>query len=330
MEDPSTVTVMVILSIFSLCGTIGNSLVLYIYTHKKEKSTAGIFIMSLAGTDLFTCLFIMPYTEIVIYLQYQLQFDAACKVYMFFITCNIPFAAFIMVAIATDRYFCICHPFLHALNIKRAKIIVLCLLAAASSFGVITALMHGVYMPAVQFNANSNNSMDVKTLNVSDLPLNQEILITSFNSINNTGYSISDNNTFSDVIEKCAQNSTCYIDVRKHSNSSFSPQATGATEKYVFTGTCQPNMIIIGSTFVDWYQKVYAGVYLLSFFAVVVLYGLIYKSIHEHRAKRSKRKRSSLYPSGEQEFANYNFSDVMSYEIVDSDEHDCSDFQMKK
>jgi cholecystokinin A receptor/hypocretin (orexin) receptor 2 len=146
MEVLDTITVTVYLSLFSLFGTIGNSSVLYIYSNKKEKSTAGIFIMSLAGADLFTCLIIMPFTEAVIYLDYYLQYDVPCKIYMFFITCNITFAAFIMVAIATDRYFCICHPFLHVLNIRRAKIIVFCLLVAASCLGIVTSLIHGVYV----------------------------------------------------------------------------------------------------------------------------------------------------------------------------------------
>jgi membrane-anchored protein YejM (alkaline phosphatase superfamily) len=59
-----------------------------------------------------------------------------------------------------------------------------------------------------------------------------------------------------------------------------------------------PDFIIIGPVYGDMYQKMYAGTYLLSFVAVVVLYGLIYKSIHEHRAKRSIRKQSSLCPAG--------------------------------
>ena len=287
MENVDTVIVMILLSIFSIFGTIGNSLVLYIYSHKKEKSTAGIFIMSLAGTDLFTCLFIMPFTEAVIYLDYYLQYDIPCKIYMFFITCNIPFAAFIMVAIATDRYFCICHPFLHVLNIRRAKIIVFCLLAAASSFGIVTSLMHGVYSYSEGAEANISNvsttpvaSANV-TLNTTEL-LNNDVLKA------NTSENVTLN------FQACSQNFTCTSNVTE--KPGVLPENAGRTLKY--TGVCMPNFVIIGSEYVDLYQKMYAGCYLLSFVAVVVLYGLIYKSIHAHRAKRSKRKRSSLYPAG--------------------------------
>ena len=79
MEETSSVAVLAMLSIFALVGIFGNSLVLYIYANKKIKTTAGIFIMCLAGTDLFTCLIIVPFTEVVIYLKYKLQYDVLCQ-----------------------------------------------------------------------------------------------------------------------------------------------------------------------------------------------------------------------------------------------------------
>lgn len=308
MDYPSTITVMVILFIFSVCGTLGNSLVLYIYSHKKEKSTAGIFIMSLAGTDLFTCLFLIPYTEVVIYLEYELLYDAACKIYMFFITCNIPFAAFIMVAIAIDRYFCICHPFLHALNIKRAKIIVLCLLAAASSFGIVTALMHGVYTFGDPDGSPTNNVSDAKpgddSIYFSDVDLSGGIDVGNgslFNYTRHTNNNTIENTTLYVIQSNCAQNVSCVSSISTNLSSLpkyIEQQQQQEGDSLIFTGICMTNHMIIGPEYVKLYRTMYAGTYLVSFFVVVILYGLIYKSIHEHRAKRNKRKRSSLYPTG--------------------------------
>jgi len=283
MEDPSLVVVMVMLSVFSICGIIGNSLVLYIYSHKKEKSTAGIFIMSLAGTDLFTCVFIMPFTEAIVYLQYYVRFDAACKIYMFFITCNIPFAAFIMVAIAMDRYFCICHPFLHVLNIHRSKLIVLVLLCLASTFGVITSLSHGVYVyqnvlvePELPTHyTNSTVSQPVNTTNTTE-----QLTSDTIASIDELYKPWLNTNT-SDT----------------HNRSGLIENTSRVESVLTYHGFCMPNSLVIGAKFLDTYQIVYAGCYILSFIIVVVLYGLIYRSIHAHRAKRSKRKRSSLYPT---------------------------------
>lgn len=289
MEDASVLVVMVMLSVFSICGTIGNSLVLYIYSHKKEKSTAGIFIMSLAGTDLFTCLFIMPYTEAVVYLQYYLKYDAACKIYMFFITCNIPFAAFIMVAIAMDRYFCICHPFLHVLNIHRSKLIVIILLLIASTFGLITSLSHGVYayqeMPPDTFKPNDT------------------LVLSSGQNLSLSGSTHPVNMSENAVFDPIASLDELYKPLLSVNDTDLNQANLDfnlnnqSKQVLTFHGYCMPNDLIIDDKFLDTYQIVYAGTYILSFIIVVVLYGLIYKSIHEHRAKRSKRKRSSLYPS---------------------------------
>ncbi|WAR15087.1 CCKAR-like protein [Mya arenaria] len=279
MEDPAVVTVMVMLSLFSICGTIGNSLVLYIYSHKKEKSTAAIFIMSLAGTDLFTCVFVMPFTEAVVYLNYMVRYDVACKIYMFFITCNVPFAAFIMVAIAIDRFFCICHPFLHVLNIFRAKVIVLCLLMAASTFGIITSLSYGVYsyeliLPADEAPVSTNITM-------------------MYTERENHGQNAT---IIAPDQRVCTNCSNELWELDEVDNNNKTERHTGF--ELFYTGLCAPNYVLTGPQFLNIYQRAYAGTYLLSFVIVFVLYGLIYRSIHKHRAKRSKRKRSNLYPSG--------------------------------
>ncbi|XP_052820299.1 cholecystokinin receptor-like [Mya arenaria] len=278
MEDPAVVIVMVMLSLFSICGTIGNSLVLYIYSHKKEKSTAGIFIMSLAGTDLFTCVFVMPFTEAVVYLSYMVRYDVACKINMFFITCNVPFAAFIMVAIAIDKYFCICHPFLHVINIFRAKVIVLCLMLFASTFGVITSLSYGVYSYELIVPTNKTIASPSETMmyTVSENYGQNATLIAGGHR----------------VYANCSKELLGKLHVYNNKTEAH------AGYDLFYTGLCAPSYILTGPQFLNIYQRVYAGTYLLSFVVVFVLYGLIYRSIYKHRAKRSKRKRSSLYPSG--------------------------------
>jgi len=90
------------------------------------------------------------------------------QIYHFLITSNIPFSALIMVAIAVDRYLCICHPWQSAqlMNQARAKLVVTALgdrspcpilelwklvvtaLALfAALIGICVALMYGVYRP---------------------------------------------------------------------------------------------------------------------------------------------------------------------------------------
>lgn len=130
---------------FSVLGSIGNAIVVYIYSNKKEKVTSNIFIISLAIVDLFTCMVVIPFTVIVESLEYKVVYDGFCKMYFFLITSNVPFSMFIMVAIAFDRYFCICHPFLGVMTVKRAKILISTLGLSAIGLGVFTSLMHGMY-----------------------------------------------------------------------------------------------------------------------------------------------------------------------------------------
>ena len=276
------------LSVFSLVGIIGNSLVLYIYANKKTKTTAGIFIMCLAGTDLFTCLIIVPYTEVVIYVKYKLQYDLICQAYMFLITCNVPFSAFIMVAIAVDRFFCICYPFLHALNLCRARIIVLCLLALASICGLITALLHGIVtledlLPPENSTLNSTGALNVSSN--TDVRVESVLSLTDIDMNENIS---SENSSACVNASVCEQNRTANI-------SGGAPTFTLHAESI---GLCAPTNDVIDVSFAQVYQKIYASFYLLSFLLVLVLYALIYRSIWKHRAKKRKRKRSSLYPAG--------------------------------
>jgi cholecystokinin A receptor/hypocretin (orexin) receptor 2 len=66
---------------------------------------------------------------------------------------------------------------------------------------------------------------------------------------------------------------------------------------------CIPNTILLKKSFIDVYQKIYAGLYLISFLIVLVLYGLIYRSIHIRRALKAKRKRSSLFPAAPNDYS---------------------------
>lgn len=142
---PTSAAIMSMLAVFSVVGTVGNVLVICVYSQRKDHLTSSVFILALAGTDFITCLIVIPYTIVSIYEEYVLRFDAVCKFYTFLITSNVPLSAFIMVAIAVDRYVCICHPFVHILTVPRAKAIVSLLAAFACVLGLITALNYDVY-----------------------------------------------------------------------------------------------------------------------------------------------------------------------------------------
>ena len=151
---------MIIVGILSVSGTIGNALVLYVFSRQKQKLSSTVFILTLAGTDFISSLVTMPYTIAMELLRYRLEYDIVCKLYHFLVTTTIPFSAFVMVAIAADRYLCIVHPFKHTMTIKRAKIIVTLLAVLAGILGLLSCLVYGVssediYDPTVAANFTS-------------------------------------------------------------------------------------------------------------------------------------------------------------------------------
>ena len=154
-----------IMAVFSVFGSAGNAVVLYVFSTAKDNLVSTLFIIVLAAVDFITCLVIIPFTIVVELLSYNVRFDLLCKLYQFLITSNIPFSALIMTAIAVDRYFCICHPFARLLTLGRARVVVLVLAAFAGLLGVIGALTHGVYQraPVVSNATNRSTVMQLTT-----------------------------------------------------------------------------------------------------------------------------------------------------------------------
>ena len=165
MDDPESLVqiAMVIVGILSISGTIGNALVLYVFSRQKQKPSSTIFILTLACTDFATSLVTMPYTIAIEVLKYKVEYDAVCKIYQFLVTTTIPFSAFVMVAIAVDRYLCIVHPFKHTMTIKRAKIVVALLAVLATTLGLLCSLMYGVRAKEISCTAKANSTLEMLT-----------------------------------------------------------------------------------------------------------------------------------------------------------------------
>ncbi|KAI8795258.1 hypothetical protein Bpfe_009206, partial [Biomphalaria pfeifferi] len=56
-----------------------NAIAFFIYYRKREKGTSTIFILSLAVTDLLTCLVVMPFTVVSEILSFYHYYDIVCK-----------------------------------------------------------------------------------------------------------------------------------------------------------------------------------------------------------------------------------------------------------
>lgn len=255
ISDVAGNVVTYMLATFSILGTIGNSVVLYVFSIKTDKLTSRCFIIALAFNDFVTCLVIIPFTAYMDHAGYQIHIDFLCKFYSFMITSNVPFSAFIMVAIAFDRYFCICHPFLHLINIKRAKIIIATLALGAIILGINTAVAYGIF--------------EKKTINATTGLLSND---TSLHHL---------------------WNSTWNASHEMLNFTGVKLNLPGGT-RIINTGVCKPNTLIVSEQSRLLYQKVYAGSFLLSLLLVAILYMLIYKSVIVRRRKSIRRKVTRL------------------------------------
>ena len=267
-EQPQEVlyAVMAILAIFSLVGTVGNLLVLYVYGRKRNKLASTVFIITLAFTDFITCSVIIPYTIVLEYLQAKIQYDVLCKLYMFLITSNVPFSAFIMMAIAVDRYLCICHPFTHLLNTRRAKMIISVLASIAFVLGTITALNFGVYYKTSDF-IISETTTAAETVRHYEAPQENNDLL-AFVSKNNSSlqeHLFATNNTEDSIMHEKIVSAVLVHD-----------------------GHCKPNGLVFSHDFTEIYQKIYSSLFVIEIVVVVILYILIYRFVSLRRARRRR------------------------------------------
>lgn len=172
LEDEAYAAV-VMLIIFSVIGVAGNALVLYGFSMLKPKMTSTIFILTLAGIDFTSCLVTIPATVAMELATFRVPYDPLCKAYHFLVTSTIPFSAFVMVAIAVDRYYCICKPFIQIMTKFRAKVIVLSLSVLALIIGFVSCLNFGVVTQPANRNI-TNETLDIRALEAL-LPLNDTL-----------------------------------------------------------------------------------------------------------------------------------------------------------
>jgi len=182
----------------------------------------------------------------------------------FLITCNIPFSALIMVAIAVDRYLSICLPLVSALTPRRAWLVTAVLGVFAAAIGICVALMYSVrhYVPPDGANnrkqISSNQSTSIRTYS-STVAERRQYLV-----------SVSPDN---EVI------------------ATASPQPVMVE---VDRGVCYPAYEVFSADFMWYFQKVYNGLFLVCFITVVVLYVLIYRSVLLRRSRRQRQRNMSM------------------------------------
>ncbi|XP_013385401.1 orexin receptor type 2-like [Lingula anatina] len=261
-----------LLAFFCVTGVVGNALVFVVYFKKRDRQTSTLFILTLAGTDFITCIANIPFTLVIEYYSSYIEYDVLCKLYKFLMTSSVPFSAFIMSAIAVDRYLCICHPLAHIMTLARAKMIIAGLVLLACIAGLVVSLCYGVYQAcSVPSTTNVTNgtaffqTFDTSVFNTSDAHLRPTSGLLD---------------TLTLTWNKLLQTSERREEV----------------EEIKYTGYCISNTLLLGDEVRTIYKYFHLGLYLTSLVIVLVLYSLLYMSVIERRRKR-RRQRTEVVPS---------------------------------
>lgn len=241
-------------TLFSVCGILGNALAIFVFSRQKHKLSSTVFILTLAVTDFLSSLVTMPYTVVIELMDYNIGYDIPCKLYQFMKTTTIPFSAFVMVAIALDRYLCIVYPFKHMMTVKKAKITVCVLSMLAFVIGILASLMIGTYQ------------RNMPDSNVGDREIGGDVFT----------YKDGQSTNFTSFVSPVTQ---------KTANSTIDMVEPKSNEP-VNTGLCLPSYLIFNRSFMLIYQKIYSALFGVCAISVIILYCLTYRSVLLHRNKR--------------------------------------------
>lgn len=177
--------VVTMLSIFSVLGGIGNSLVLCGIAKIHRDKHHIFLIQNLACIDLLTCIITIPATVAMELVNFHVPFTSLCRIYHFLSNSTIPLSVFLMTTIAIERYLCICKNVNQALIKSTFKKILICILLVSISTGILCSLNYGTFLiPTVDKNrlpliVNSRN------VNVTCLSNSTSLIVEFANTTNN-------------------------------------------------------------------------------------------------------------------------------------------------
>lgn len=268
-----TIITIVYLCVFAVIGTIGNGLVLYVFTKPRQKFTSSPFILTLAGIDLITCLVIIPFTVAMEIINFEVSNDIVCKMYQFLITTTIPFSALVMVAIAVDRYFCICRPFVKVMTCQRVRIMVTSLFMIAVCLGMLSCLNFGIFTEhRVKEDLFKNNGTDLIEHSNSN---SSEI---STNGITKVNYNMQN-------IDIEQQLRILLSEFNITSNEKLT-DVLGEVSQFTNKQQCHENYLFFGKNFFSIFKSIYASVYGACGILVIAIYIVIYRFILHRRQRR--------------------------------------------
>ncbi|TGZ60165.1 hypothetical protein CRM22_008696 [Opisthorchis felineus] len=104
----------------------------------RQMTTPTFFILVLAIVDLIVCCFVVPLAFYLEFVELKASSELWCKLHAFGSVCNTMFSSLLVIAIALDRYFAICHPLKNVLTMRRAKILTAALAIFCCVYGILS------------------------------------------------------------------------------------------------------------------------------------------------------------------------------------------------
>lgn len=120
-------------------GILGNTLVVIVYTLKKNKSPANCYMLALGGLDLFACAFIHPYVTWKLFnpdSNYSQTHLPLCKLFEYLIHSNLLTEGLVIFTISVDRYFAVLQPLKFVNAMSRTKVLLSASLIIGPVFSV--------------------------------------------------------------------------------------------------------------------------------------------------------------------------------------------------
>ncbi|KAL3887994.1 hypothetical protein ACJMK2_000383 [Sinanodonta woodiana] len=124
----------IFIGLLMFTGFIGNAFVCFFYGCKAKENPTSCFIVGLAVLDLMNCALTMPMEIVDLRFFYMFPNAAVCKVLRTAAVIFTMSSVFILIAIATERYRRICHPFKKQITVFHAKFV--CVISTVISIAI--------------------------------------------------------------------------------------------------------------------------------------------------------------------------------------------------
>ncbi|XP_064599413.1 cholecystokinin receptor type A-like [Liolophura sinensis] len=154
VKSAPLVTYMVILM---LVGIVGNGLVILVYQRKKIKTTANVFMLSLAWLDLLSCVLLHPYAIFKLCHPLDQWWTTVCKVFEFLVHTTFCSSVCLLTVIAIDRYLAVCR----ALSFIRAQRVSYVMVGIGIAVGCVGSI------PVLEFYGQTHNNISNDSMGLS-------------------------------------------------------------------------------------------------------------------------------------------------------------------